>query len=53
LVSHDHQFIQTIPQGIIEIIPFGMVDKKIAFDEYLDDPEVQKFKDNVSEIKMI
>ncbi len=52
-VSHDHQFIQTIANRIIEITPFGMVDKKMTFDEYLDDPEVQKLRDALHEIEMI
>jgi ATPase subunit of ABC transporter with duplicated ATPase domains len=52
-VSHDHQFIQTIANRIIEITPYGMVDKKMTFDEYLEDPEVQKLRDNLHEIEMI
>jgi ATPase subunit of ABC transporter with duplicated ATPase domains len=41
-VSHDHQFIQTIANRIIEIIPSGIVDKRMAFDEYLNDEEIKK-----------
>ena len=52
-VTHDHQFIQTIANRIIEITPYGMVDKKMTFDEYLEDPEVQKLRDNLHEIEMI
>lgn len=52
-VSHDHQFIQTIANRIIEITPYGMVDKKMTFDEYLEDTEVQKLRDNLHEIEMI
>ncbi len=52
-VSHDHQFIQTIANRIIEITPYGMVDKNMTFDEYLDDPDVQKLRDALHEIEMI
>jgi ATPase subunit of ABC transporter with duplicated ATPase domains len=34
--SHDHQFIQTIANRIIEITPAGMVDVRKEYDEYLD-----------------
>ncbi|MFZ5967165.1 MAG: ABC-F family ATP-binding cassette domain-containing protein [Bacillota bacterium] len=34
--SHDHQFIQTIANRIIEITPTGMVDKRMTYDEYLE-----------------
>lgn len=34
--SHDHQFIQTIANRIIEITPQGMIDKEMTYDEYLE-----------------
>ncbi|MFC7320613.1 ABC-F family ATP-binding cassette domain-containing protein [Halobacillus campisalis] len=40
--SHDHEFIQTIANRIIEFTPNGIVDKEMSYDEYLNDPEVQK-----------
>ncbi|MCA1009378.1 ABC-F family ATP-binding cassette domain-containing protein [Halobacillus halophilus] len=40
--SHDHEFIQTIANRIIEITSNGIVDKEMSYDEYLNDPEVQK-----------
>ncbi|RFU65371.1 ABC-F family ATP-binding cassette domain-containing protein [Peribacillus glennii] len=40
--SHDHQFIQTIANRIIEITPNGLVDKKVTYDEYLENSELQK-----------
>jgi len=52
-VSHDHQFIQTIANRIIEITPYGMIDKRMTFDEYLDDPEIQKLRDSLHEIELI
>lgn len=41
-ISHDHEFIQTIANRIIEITPQGMIDKPWAYDDYLDDEELQK-----------
>jgi ATPase subunit of ABC transporter with duplicated ATPase domains len=33
--SHDHQFIQTIANRIIELKPEGMIDKIMTYDEYV------------------
>lgn len=41
-VSHDHQFIQTIANRIIEITPNGIVDRRMSYDEYLDNADVKK-----------
>lgn len=35
-VSHDHQFIQTVANRIIEISPTGLIDRKMSYDEYLE-----------------
>ncbi len=34
--SHDHQFIQTIANRIIEFKPEGMADRSMTYDEYLE-----------------
>ncbi|MCH7827640.1 MAG: ATP-binding cassette domain-containing protein [Bacteroidetes bacterium] len=49
-VSHDHQFIQTIANRIIEITPQGIIDKKMTFDEYIDSPVIQKLRENKQEV---
>ncbi|QQZ11180.1 ABC-F family ATP-binding cassette domain-containing protein [Heyndrickxia vini] len=40
--SHDHQFIQTIANRIIELTPNGMLDKVMSYDEYLENNDIQK-----------
>ncbi len=35
--SHDHEFIQTICNRIIEIGPKGMIDKEMQYDDYISD----------------
>ena len=45
--SHDHQFIHTIATRIIEIIPNGIIDKQMTFDEYLNDPEIKAIHQEV------
>ena len=40
--SHDHKFIETIANRVIEITPNGLFDKMIDFDEFLDSDEIQQ-----------
>ncbi|MCB0734409.1 MAG: ATP-binding cassette domain-containing protein [Flavobacteriales bacterium] len=42
--SHDHTFIQSIADRIIELTPAGVIDKKTDFDSYLQDEEVRERK---------
>jgi ATPase subunit of ABC transporter with duplicated ATPase domains len=41
-VSHDHQFIDTIANRVMEITPNGLIDKMMTYDEYLDNEDVKK-----------
>jgi ATPase subunit of ABC transporter with duplicated ATPase domains len=41
-VSHDHQFIQTVANRIMEITPAGLIDKMCTYDEYLESEDVKK-----------
>lgn len=43
--SHDHQFVSTIANRIIEITPAGVIDRISDFDSYMADPDVQKLRD--------
>ncbi len=40
--SHDHEFIHTVANRIIEITPNGMIDKYMSYDDYLFDERVQE-----------
>lgn len=42
--SHDHQFIQTIANRIIEITPSGIIDRVMTYDEYLESEEIQNLR---------
>ena len=39
--THDHQFMQTVANRIIELTPKGMIDKLMTYDEYLADERVK------------
>ncbi|NDL66743.1 ABC-F family ATP-binding cassette domain-containing protein [Anaerotalea alkaliphila] len=41
LASHDHKFIQTVANRIIELTPTGIVDRMMDFDEFLENDELQ------------
>ncbi|GGB35427.1 ATP-binding cassette domain-containing protein [Virgibacillus dakarensis] len=40
--SHDHQFIQSIANRLIELTPNGIIDKEMSYDEYVQDQRLQK-----------
>lgn len=40
--SHDHQFIQTVANRVIEVFSNGFIDKLMTFDEYLADERVKE-----------
>lgn len=39
--SHDHRFIETIANRVLEITPKGLIDKMCEFNEYLENEELQ------------
>lgn len=41
MTSHDHEFIETVANRIIEITPNGMVDKYMEYDEYILSEKIQ------------
>ncbi|MDM5199149.1 ATP-binding cassette domain-containing protein [Fictibacillus enclensis] len=45
--SHDHQFVQTIANRIIEITPNGLLDKQMTYDEFLENDELQKQREKM------
>ena len=40
--SHDHEFVQTIANRIIEITPDGVVDRVSTYDDYLSNETVKQ-----------
>ena len=38
--SHDHEFIQTVCNRIIELTPNGIIDKRMDYDDYITDEKV-------------
>ncbi|MBQ2551894.1 MAG: ATP-binding cassette domain-containing protein [Treponema sp.] len=42
--SHDHEFITTIANRIVEITPKGIIDRMMNFDDYLKDEQVKSLR---------
>ncbi|MDD6953474.1 MAG: ABC-F family ATP-binding cassette domain-containing protein [Prevotella sp.] len=42
--SHDHEFIETVANRIIELTPSGTIDKMMPYDEYIHDDQIKEQK---------
>jgi ATPase subunit of ABC transporter with duplicated ATPase domains len=47
LTSHDHTFMQTVANRVIELTPKGIIDRLMTFDEYLEDARVKNLKEDM------
>jgi len=47
LTSHDHTFLQTVANRVIELTPGGVIDRLMSFDEYLEDARVKQLREEL------
>jgi len=47
LTSHDHTFLQTVANRVIELTPGGIIDRLTSFDEYLEDARVKQLREEL------
>ena len=47
--SHDHEFVETVANRIIEITPNGIIDKRMSYDEYLADKQIKAMREGMYE----
>ena len=47
LTSHDHTFLQTVANRVIELTPSGIIDRLMSFDEFLDDARVKQMREEM------
>jgi ATPase subunit of ABC transporter with duplicated ATPase domains len=45
--SHDHEFMQTVANRIIEITPGGIIDKRMSYDEYISDENIKSLRNEM------
>jgi ATPase subunit of ABC transporter with duplicated ATPase domains len=47
ITSHDHTFLQTVANRVIEITPNGTIDRLMSFDEYLENDRVKQLREEL------
>jgi ATPase subunit of ABC transporter with duplicated ATPase domains len=45
--SHDHTFMETVANRVIELTPSGIIDRLMTFDEYLEDARVHQLREEM------
>ena len=45
--SHDHTFIESVANRIIELTPSGIIDKRMTYDEYLADENIKTLRQSM------
>jgi len=51
LTSHDHTFLQTVANRVIELTPNGIIDRLMTFDEYMEDKRVKELREEMYKVK--
>ena len=47
MTTHDHQFVQTVANRIIELTPKGVIDRYLTFDEYMSDKAIRSQREKM------
>lgn len=47
ITSHDHTFMQTVANRVIELTPKGIIDRLMTFDEYMEDSRVKELREEM------
>ncbi len=47
LSSHDHEFIHTVCNRVIELTPKGIINKPMEFDDYISDPKIAEQREKM------
>jgi len=47
LTSHDHTFMQTVSNRVIELTPKGIIDRLVSFDEYMEDERIHQLREEM------
>jgi ATPase subunit of ABC transporter with duplicated ATPase domains len=48
--SHDHEFIQSVCDRIIELTPNGIIDKHMKYDDYITDEKIQLQREKMYQV---
>lgn len=47
LTSHDHEFVQSLANRVVELTPNGTIDRYLTFEEYMEDPKVGALREEM------
>ncbi|GET27463.1 ABC-F family ATP-binding cassette domain-containing protein [Prolixibacter sp. NT017] len=47
MASHDHEFIQTVCNRVIELTPNGIIDKLMNYDDYITDDRIKELRESM------
>jgi ATPase subunit of ABC transporter with duplicated ATPase domains len=48
--SHDHEFIQSVCNRVIELTPNGIIDKLMDYDDYIVDEKIQAQREKMYQV---
>lgn len=49
LTSHDHEFVQSATNRVVELTPGGVIDRYLTFEEYMADPKIKELRTQMYE----
>ena len=47
LTTHDHEFVNTVANRIIELTPNGVIDRYMTFDEYMENKDIKALREKM------
>ena len=50
--SHDHTFVDSVANRIIELTPMGIIDKRMTFDEYISDESIRDLREKMNSVQL-
>ncbi|MEO0901217.1 MAG: ATP-binding cassette domain-containing protein [Bacteroidota bacterium] len=53
LTTHDHEFVHTVANRIIEITPKGVIDRYLSFDDYMSDKNIKAQREKMYEMAAV
>ena len=47
MASHDHEFINTVCNRVIELTPNGIIDKQMEYSDYEENESIKELRDKL------
>lgn len=49
--SHDHEFVQSVANRIVELTPGGIIDRYLTFEDYMNDSKIKELRNEMYSVK--